>query len=229
MAKDLESGTFDSFTRMPNQFFKSIGLIPYSLHHESNHLQYQLLLLLFFCSFTNLILLVLGECIYFVKTFGNFKNFVDAVSVALCIGFIFLALAKVGVVFWKRDKMSRLMSDLEQMFPKTDLDAKDYDVAKYRSQTIFLMKFYSIVQMVMIWCFNFYPLTETLSGYMNDGSWEVGSLLKRSEILKAEISFFFSIDFPYIIWYPFNPYASGYFELNYMSQMWAAYVSAAGM
>lgn len=38
-----------------------------------------------------------------------------------------------------------------------------------------------------------------------------------------------STDFPYIIWYPFNPYASGFFELNYLSQMWAAYVSAAGM
>lgn len=174
MVNDLQSDTFESFTRMPNQFFKSVGLIPYSLHNEPNQLKYRLLLFLFFCSFTNLILLVLGECIYFFKTFGNFKNFVDAVSVALCIGFIFLALAKVGVVFWKRDKMSRLMSDLERMFPKNDAEAKAYNVVKFRSQTVFLMKLYAIVQMVMIWCFNFYPLTETLSGYMNNGSWEVG-------------------------------------------------------
>lgn len=174
MLKNTQSDTFDSFTRMPNQFFKSVGFIPYSLHNEPNQFKYRLLLFLFFTSFTNLVLLVLGECIYFFKTFGNFKNFVEAVSVALCIGFIFLALAKVFCVFWKRDKMSKLMSDLERMFPKNDLEAKEYNVAKYRSQTIFLMKLYAIVQMVMIWCFNFYPLTETLTGYMNDGSWEVG-------------------------------------------------------
>ncbi|XP_037045000.1 odorant receptor 85c-like [Bradysia coprophila] len=209
MLKDLQSDSFDSFMRMPNKFFMSVGLIPYSLHNEPNLLKYRLMLFLFFCSFTNLILLVLGECIYFCKTFGNFKNFVDAVSVTLCIGFIFLALAKVSAVFWKRDQMSRLMSDLEIMFPKTDGEAREYNVGKFRSQTVFLMKLYATIQMVMIWCFNFYPLTETLSGYMNDGSWEV--------------------DFPYIIWYPFNPYAPGYFELNWMSQMWAAYVSAAGM
>lgn len=193
MTKDQESDTFDSFMRMPNRFFKSLGLIPYSLHNEPNQLMYRLLLFLFFCSFTNLVLLVLGECIYFFKTFGNFKNFVEAVSVTLCIGFIFLALAKVGVVFSKRDKMSRLMSDLERMFPKNDSEAKEYNVAKFRTQTVFLMKFYAIVQMVMIWCFNFYPLTETLSGYMNDGSWEVGRFLFLFFVLFQQFQLMFQI------------------------------------
>lgn len=124
MKKHLQSDTFDSFTRMPNRFFKSIGLIPYTLHNETNLLKYRLLLLLFVCSFTNVVLLVLGECIYFCKTFGSFKNFVEAVSVTLCIGFIFLALAKVSVVFCKRDKLSRLMTELESMFPKNDQEVR---------------------------------------------------------------------------------------------------------
>lgn len=109
---------------MPNRFFKSIGLIPYTLHNETNLLKYRLLLLLFVCSFTNVVLLVLGECIYICKTFGSFKNFVEAVSVTLCIGFIFLALAKVSVVFCKRDKLSRLMTELESMFPKNDQEVR---------------------------------------------------------------------------------------------------------
>lgn len=32
---------------------------------------------------------------------------------------------------------------------------------------------------------------------------------------------------PYIIWYPYDPYET--FLINYFSQMWGAYVSAAGM
>lgn len=209
MTKGSQSDTFDSFTRMPNLFFKSIGIIPYSLRNRPNDLKYKLLLLVFFCSHADITLVLVGECIYFFRTFGTFTNFVDAVAVFLCIGFIFLSFAKVGVVFSQRDKMGGVMRDLERMFPKNEHDAKDYNVAKFRSQSHFLMKLYAIIQMVMIWCFSLYPLLETLSGYIRNGSWEV--------------------DFPYPVWYPYNPYGKGYFELNYFIQIWGAYVSACGM
>lgn len=204
---------FNDFISIPLKFLYSIGVIPFHLLDANNKYppnSFRIFpLILFVLSFLNLGLLVIGEMIFFVKTFGNFVNFIEETALVLCIGFILLSFVKVITISWKKDQMSRLMTNLERLFPKTKDIQCDYKIEKYLHQTMLLTRIYSIVQMGMIWCFNFYPMSETIIGYVRHRTWKV--------------------DFPYYIWYPFNPYAPGFFELNYLSQMWAAYVAAAAI
>lgn len=200
---------FDEFTRLPAIFFRTIGVPVFQANSPKlTPLRKCLRLLLFFVSFTNTALCVLGEILFVIFTFGE-SDFVDITSLVMCIGFILLSFAKVITIIWKQRQLTQLMEDLLSVFPQTHDDQMDYQTKKYAGHAKRLMVRYSWVQMVMIWLFNFYPLTNTLSEYWKRGAWEV--------------------DFPYIIWYPFDPYGTGWFELNFFSQISAAYFSASAI
>lgn len=201
---------FDLFTSIPILFYKTIGVSPYQLSNSDSKTYFGWIpWTIFVLSFLNLGLCVLGEMVYFVKQFGNFNNFIEETNLTLCIGFILLSFAKVAAITWKRDQMNRLMTEMELIFPKTRQQQNAYHVDEYAAETLRLMKIYTWIQMVMIWLFNLYPVSDTIIGYITHRTWKV--------------------DFPYIIWYPFNPYAPGWFELNYLSQIWAAYVAASAI
>lgn len=200
---------FDEFTQLPALFFRTIGVPVFQASAPQTTRRQRLLrFFLFFVSFTNTALCVLGEIIFVCVTFGV-SDFVDITSLVLCIGFILLSFAKVITIMWKQRQLTQLMHDLLRVFPQTHDAQLNYETAEYAAHAKRLMVRYSWVQMVMIWLFNFYPMTNTLMGYVQRGAWEV--------------------DFPYIIWYPFDPYGSGWFELNYFSQISAAYFSASAI
>lgn len=197
---------FKSFNSIPNVFFKTIGMKPY-LKDPSDHDHNRKTTLLFYIGFVNLFLLYVGEIIMIVKVFGNFQNFVEITDIAMCVGFISIAFVKVATIFSNTKRMSKLINYLEFEFPKSIDEQHKFNVKKYVHKTKRIMKSYSILFMTMIWCYNLFALAESIIGYVRFGNWNA--------------------DFPYVIWYPFDPYEKILFEFNYLSQVWAGYVSAA--
>lgn len=205
---------FETFTKLPFIMFRTIGVLPFqtaaSKNESASICTGQIIpWTIFYLTYINLGLLVLGEMIYFVLNFGKFSSFVELTSVTLCIGFIWLSFAKVASIIWNRDYTNTVIAELNEMFPQTLWAQNDYQVHAHELHTKRIMIGYSALQMVMIWLFNLYPLSDTIVEYVRDGTWNV--------------------DFPYIIWYPFDPYVSGWFEVNFLSQIWAGYVAAAGI
>lgn len=202
----------ESFTRLPLIFFKSLGVRPFKvsgieppLTRIRNCLEWIFCLL----SWGNLWLVVLGEMYYFTLAIGRPDNFVELCEVLLCIGYIFLSFAKMGTLILQRKKTNRITAELYDMFPRTMSQQEDYEAVTYAKRTILMMTVYASIQMFMIWLFNLNPMVDAVVGWFYGIGWQLA--------------------FPYVVWYPFNAWAPGWFELNYISQFWAAYVSAAGI
>lgn len=204
-----------NFTAIPLIFFNTLGVQPFQVLDANNRpltgrsFTTFLAWILFFVGYTNMVLLVLGEIVYFLLTFGQFNNFVELTEVMLCIGFILLSIVKVATVIGQRQKTNLLISELSRIFPITLSDQSAYNTEDYTKRTVRMMTVYTWLQMMMIWLFNLTPLVDTIIGYISAGTWEM--------------------NLPYIIWYPFDPYPRGWFEVNFVSQIWAGYGSSAGM
>lgn len=204
-----------TFKAIPLIFFNTLGVKPFKTLDADNRpitgrsFTTFLSWILFFVCYTNMVLLVLGEIVYFMLTFGRLNNFVELTEVMLCIGFILLSIVKVATVIWQRRKTNFLITELNRIFPITPTDQVAYNANDYSKRTVRIMTVYTWLQMVMIWLFNLNPLVDTIIGYISAGTWEM--------------------TLPYIIWYPFDPYPRGWFELNFLTQIWAGYASSAGM
>lgn len=197
---------FEEFTSIPTAFFKTIGVTAvHQTNKKTSRTKQWCLNILFAVSFLNTVLCWLGEITYLCMHFSA-SNFVDLTSLVLCIGFLFLAFVKLGTIIWKHKELKTLVLQLEQMFPQTHEQQMSFETARYAAHAKRLMIVYSWVQMVMIWLFSLYPLADSTINYVRRDVWK--------------------LDFPYLIWYPFDPYVSGWFVLNYLSQTWAAFFSA---
>lgn len=198
---------FEAFTRLPRRFFATVGVSPFQTIGQPSLRPIRRLMQqsLFAASFTNTALCVLGEIIYLCLTFKR-SDFVETTSLVLCIGFILLGFVKITTILLQRCQLDELMAALYRLCPRTVADQEAFAVDAYAAHAGRLMRVYAWIQMAMIWLFNCYPLTTTVLGWWHTGDWR--------------------LDFPYVIWYPFDPYGRGWFELNFVSQMWAAYFSA---
>lgn len=203
----VETISISGFTTIPSAFLKSIGM-PLVPVHDVLKIRINFL---FHASFWNLGICVLGEMIYFGRAMLGMANlsFLDMTNLVLCVGYIMMCFAKTFAILFQSEQMNSLLTDLQTIYPMSVDEQRTYRVEKYYSGSKRVMKTYALIQMFMIWCFNLFPLFETLLLYGSTGAWEVV--------------------FPYIIWYPFDPYTRGLFEFLYASQFWAAYVAAAGI
>lgn len=201
---------FERFTRLPLRFFDTMGIAPFRPTDQPpvTRLRRHLLNAWFAASFINCALCVLGEIVYMLLTFRR-SDFVQTTSLVMCIGFILLCFVKILTIMWQRGQLDQLMAHLHRMCPRTRTECREYAVDAYVAHAGRLMRLYAWIQMAMIWLFNCYPLTTTVSGWWRTGAWE--------------------LDFPYVIWYPYDPYGRGWFELNFLSQIWAGYFSASGI
>lgn len=196
----------DAFMHIPRKFLAPIGIFTVV---KNNRKQF-VVKILFYLSFLNLGLCVLGEMIFFVLSFArNQGDFIQSTYLILCIGFILISFAKVIALISKLDTLHKLMDELSDIFPKTKAEQADYKVAECLQQTRWILKWYGVVQIFMIWSFSLVPQMSTITNYLQHGNW--------------------TVEFSYTIWYPIDPYQRGLFELFYVSQFWAAFCAAMGI
>lgn len=210
MAKAFEKSeviSIEEFSKLPWAILSTVGMPAVT---ENNVLKIKINFL-FYASFFNLAGCVFLEIVYvgIIVADPNKFNFMELVYLILCIGFIFIAIAKMITLSYKRGILSKLVGEFYEYFPKTVEDQRTFRVSHYVRRVKLIMSSYTFVQLFMIWCFNLFPLSETIKGYLHDGSWHM--------------------DFSYILWYPIDPYKRGFFEVFYASQFWAAHVSASGI
>lgn len=200
----------DAFVGIPVRFFRSIGLVPFHLLRPTAapatgpawmtvHLVTSVLMLG---------VCIVGEAVHFIKVASRPEYFVQAAAVFLYFGFNVLSYAKMFTVLYKRPQISRVMTDLDAMFPRSTAARSAYAVQAHVRRAMRLIRSYAVFQMLMIWFFNLFPAVEALVGVLRTGRWR--------------------IDFPYENWYPMEAYARGWFELCYLSQFWGSYTSASG-
>lgn len=196
----------DAFMRIPRKYLSIIGIPTIVVNNRKQFT----LKLLFYLSFLNLGLCVLGEMIFFVLSLvRNQGDFIQSTYLILCIGFILISFAKVIALIAKMDTLHKLMHDLSDIFPNTQAEQRDYKVAECWYQTRWILRSYGFVQIFMIWSFSLVPQVSTITNYVQDRNW--------------------TVEYSYTIWYPIDPYRRGFFELFYVSQFWAAQVSAMGI
>lgn len=197
----------DEFSKLPWFILSTVGMPAVT---ENNVLKIKINFW-FYASFFNLTACVFLEIVYVAIIIADPTkfNFMELTYLVLCIGFIFISIAKMITLFFTRKIISSLIGELFAYFPKTLQDQRTFKVSHYVHRVKLIMGSYTFVQFFMIWCFNLFPLSDTIKAYWHDGSWK--------------------IDFSYILWYPVDPYQRGYFEVFYTSQFWAAHVSATGI
>lgn len=201
---------FSKFTNIPRRFCGYIGLIPFYDDPSINDVKkYRYKHMIFWTSFVILTICLIGEFIYLFKGMGNFKNFLEITALAPCIGFVMLALTKMFAIWYNRPKLTELMNTLKQIYPNRKSQQKKWKVGKYCQSTNSLMFLFSTLYMILIWIFNFMPITITFY-----------KLIKTGEYQR---------ELPYFIWYPFDVYKTGIFEINYLIQVWAGFTAAAGI
>lgn len=199
-----------SFVRLPINFFNTIGVTAFhqNINGQTSTRKWKTILLL--AAFLNLGLCFLGEIINLSIAFRDMVNFVKTIEIVLCIGFILLAFVKIGTIVYHKSTFTWLMGELAKLFPRTMMEHVAFRTDFYVKKTRDLMRLYAWILMIMIWLFNFYPMIQAFfNRFAKEGQWR--------------------LEFPYPVWYPFNPNVSGLFEVVYASQLWAAYTAAASM
>lgn len=199
-----------AFLRVPLRFSDSIGFTPF--HRLVNGRPAPIpiwMTVLLVLGFMQVFLCIGGEFVYLCLALRDLQTFFDAVELVMCIGFLGLSVIKVGTIQWQRALFTWLIGEVTDMAPKTARQRLEYGEAVYLRKSMRIMRIYSWVQMFMIWLFNLYPLVPATYGYATHREWRV--------------------DFPYKVWYPFDSYVRGWFEVIFVHQVWAGYVSAAGI
>lgn len=206
MAKEAfakKTYSVNDFSRLPRIYLSTIGIFS-SILNEKLQLKVSLL---FYISSANLWLCVTGEVIFLFSSLARGQaNFIQSTYLILCIGFILIAIVKVISLLMRMDEITQLFFDMQTKHPGTLSEQARFRTSDYIHRTTAIIWWYAIAMIFMIFCFSFFPLSTTISQYFHSHEWE--------------------IEFSYTIWYPIDPYRRGFFEVFYVSQIYAAYVSA---
>lgn len=152
---------------------------------------------------------ILSEMVFLRFAFRSLETFFEAVEVVMTLTFLSLSFIKVGTIVLGRPVLTWMISELSEMFPKTSNEHREYRTDFYLRKAKQIMRLYSVVQMMMIWMHNASPVVIAVYAYATDGVWQ--------------------LCLPYKTWYPVNPYARGWFVVNFILQIACAYSSSAGI
>lgn len=206
MTEDLIN--FDSCTKTARTVCGWIGMVPYMMDPLKSKIYYFWKNLYFWSSYCVLALLVIGELIYLFGGIENFSNFLEMTALAPCIGLSLLGLAKSTTIWGNRSKITNIVRQLKKLFPKTKDEQIKWNVKKYLAKTNKLILLFVTAYVSAVAAFNFVPFIKSLNVWIRKG--------------------FYPMEFPYFIWYPFDPFKKGWFGINYVIQMWAGFTATFG-
>lgn len=149
-------------------------------------------------------LCLIKETIYLVLHVGDENAFLSLTNLAPCLGFVILALIKIGTIYGNRSTISKILSKLIILDTTNQL----LDDEILRTSWI-LMRTLKHLFMSLIWIFNLMPIVVIIYCFCLDGS--------------------YNRQMPYLMWYPWNCLQPFVYEVCYAAVMWGAFTCSIGI
>lgn len=100
--------------------------------------------------------------IYYLCTVQRYDSeYIDILNILLSLGYMTLAIAKVGTLLLKRRKIRRIMQDLDQIFPRTTSTLQHMNVKSYLGECTKIAKWLAIAELSIIWIYSLMPIAES--------------------------------------------------------------------
>lgn len=196
---------FELYT-IPEFYFLLIGLDLFKQNSKPE--RYYVKFTYFWIQYWFFYVLGYGEVVTFYYECKGSKSFLKIIEQLSYFGFIFLCILKLTSFLIFRSKLRAIMHELHNLFPKTNEYHNINSVVKHTKRILFLTKLLSRFFIIFILTFCILPFIETILRYRKTGVWVR--------------------EFPYPVWYPFNAYAKGVFEINYIIQVLCSINGVAG-
>ncbi|XP_036344098.1 odorant receptor 85c-like, partial [Rhagoletis pomonella] len=193
---------FESFLRLPNFFYRSVGIDLWGTH--GGLLQQAL----FYLCIINVNIWLITEVILALMIFG--KNIVQATMTLSYAGFVLVGFIKLYYMWRKKQELTRFLIQMDAIFPRKASQQQSMDVSRHLRQSSIVMSIFSLIFMMLICTYNLYPW---LHRELYDCWLHMRSIEKS---------------LPYESYIPWNWHDHWSYYLLYVSQSFAAYHAAAG-
>lgn len=184
------------FLRLPRLNFVAYGIRSYI---QSNKLYINYKTIFFIFTSLNLLWTIIGEMIYFLTHAMDVFQMIYSV---MCIGFLILGNIKIGYILLQMSVITELFEDFESEQPKNKELQENFQVKHYLDASNRVIFRQAFLFYFVISCFNIVPLCTALYYFIVDDEW--------------------NLDRPYNVWYPFDTYRRGMFEIIYVVTVWAS-------
>lgn len=190
----------------PRNFFTINGLSLFAKSDQSSMISVKSKY--FWFQFIGLVICSISETTSLLLTFaqGDSKNFIKIIESIVYTGFAVLSVSKVLIFFVNRNSASFIIKELQSLFPKTFVTQEKYKVREYIQHTNYLIRFFSVLYMLLIWMFNLLPIGDSVLTYIHTGVW------KRQ--------------LPYHFWYPFDKHQLEFYIVTFIFEIWGAFNAA---
>ncbi|XP_062125980.1 odorant receptor 85c-like [Drosophila sulfurigaster albostrigata] len=199
----------DSFLKYANFFYTAVGIEPYTRVSRKSAPSIWISFV-FWSNIINLSLVLLGETVYVLISFATGEHVVEAIMVMSYIGFVLVGMNKMAFVWWKKESLSGIMHQLEELFPRTKETQSEYQLDRYLESCSRLSLTFSLLYSVLIWTYNLFNIAQ----YFVYELW-----------LKTRIV---GLTLPYMMYIPWHWEGNWSYYLLLFSQNFAGYTSAAG-
>lgn len=189
---------FSSSFKIPEKCFNLLGLSIFPGRKRT-----KLLRVLYMCYFwfQNCLLLLSTICVIIeivITMMTNNDDYAKIVESFIYINFPVITHSKLLAIYNRRNTFQSLVNELDELFPKTNLQQKDMNVNEYVKHTNLLLKTFTFFYFLTSISFTVSPFIETYSNYFRFHIWNP--------------------KLPYHVWVPYDKYTRGVYELNYIVQ-----------
>ncbi|TMW51414.1 hypothetical protein DOY81_003538 [Sarcophaga bullata] len=201
--------TFEDFVKLANFFYATIGIQPYrKVDDEKDNMI--LKSVIFYSGLLNMNYVLFSEMLYVILALKNSEHFLEATMTMSYIGFVLVGNFKMLFIYRRKEALTKYISGLENIFPKTEKLQREYNMPHYLQQCSRITMGFSWLYMILIWTYNLFSIIQ----YLVYDLWlhirEVGQTL------------------PYFMYVPWEWENNWTYYLLYALQDFAGYTSAAG-
>ncbi|XP_037910186.1 odorant receptor 85c-like [Hermetia illucens] len=205
MGSQVKTVQFSHFMAVALGLYKTMGIDTFTSQVKYGTLDRFIQVVILHLGTWNLILIIIGEIIYLLKSFGSFENFLQITAVLPCIGLCVGSMGKILTVWNKKTQVKTILSQLEGIFPRNLVEQEKFQVETYRKHITKMIIPLTVVTMFALWVFNLYELFDSSVYYFRNRQ--------------------FQKVYPYFVWYPFDDQTNVAYPLVYLHQCYAGYVA----
>lgn len=157
---------------------------------------------LFLLAVGNMLGVIFCEVVYVrLSIAGTIEfNLQEICFIFLCLSYMLWSLLKISYLIGNKRKICLLLAELRAIHPKSIAAQRKYGIAQHVESMKSVMLRYTCILTTSASGYTATPIIDVVKTYAEEGVW--------------------NMDFAYFIWYPFDAYRSGIFELCYLSQFY---------